>query len=347
MKHIITTFFLLILLFQSQLTFAQDEGYKIAAIGFYNFENLFDTLDTPNVRDKEFTPKGYKAWTSEKYNEKLGNLAYVIDNMASDKINTGVSILGVSEIENVSVLEDLVAHPTIKDKDYGIVHHDSPDERGIDVALLYRKKHFKVTNTKDYFVDITIGVDTNYTRDVLLVSGLLDGEKMHFLVNHWPSRSGGEKRSEAGRGKAADVAKMVIDSLNQVEENPKVILMGDLNDNPTNKSLTMHLRANNKLNKVKGNEMYNPMADLFRAGHGSNAWRDTWSLFDQILVSGVLTEKKTEGFKFYKAEIYSEKFLKQSIGQFKGYPFRTFVGNAYQGGYSDHFPVYIYLTKKV
>jgi len=267
--------------------------------------------------------------------------------MGTEKVRGGLSILGVSEIENITVLEDLVNHPNLKEKDFGIVHHDSPDERGIDVALLYRKKHFKVTNSKPYFVDISPPNKTNYTRDILLVSGELDGDPMHFLVNHWPSRSGGEKRSEPGRAKAGDVAKHIIDSLNILEVNAKIILMGDLNDNPTNKSLVDHLGAKNKLRSVKKQEMYNPMADLFKKGYGSNAWRDTWSLFDQVIVSEGLLNKKAEGFQFHKAGIHNKKYLIQSIGQYKGYPYRTFVGDAFQGGYSDHFPVYVYLVKKV
>jgi len=304
LTSILLTTTLLLSLFSTVSLSGQDNQYKIAAVGFYNVENLFDTINTIDVWDTEFTPEG-------------------------------------------SVLEDLVNHPNLKEKDFGIVHHDSPDERGIDVALLYRKKHFKVTNSKPYFVDISPPNKTNYTRDILLVSGELDGDPMHFLVNHWPSRSGGEKRSEPGRAKAGDVAKHIIDSLNILEVNAKIILMGDLNDNPTNKSLVDHLGAKNKLRSVKKQEMYNPMADLFKKGYGSNAWRDTWSLFDQVIVSEGLLNKKAEGFQFHKAGIHNKKYLIQSIGQYKGYPYRTFVGDAFQGGYSDHFPVYVYLVKKV
>ncbi len=347
MKLALTLYSLIFTLLLSIDLHGQDDQYKIASIGFYNVENLFDTVDSPDVRDSEFTPDGNKGWNSQKYEEKLANLCYVINDMGTEKVSSGLSILGVSEIENITVLQDLVNHPNLKEKDYGIVHYDSPDERGIDVALLYRKKHFKVTNSKPYFVDISPPNKTNYTRDILLVSGELDGDPMHFLVNHWPSRSGGEKRSEPGRAKAADVARHIIDSLNVLEVNPKIILMGDLNDNPTNKSLTEHLGAKNKLRAVKKQDMYNPMADLFKKGNGSNAWRDTWSLFDQVIVSEGLMDKKVEGFQYYKAGIHNKRYLTQSIGQYKGYPYRTFVGDAFQGGYSDHFPVYVYLVKKI
>jgi len=346
-KLTITSALVIISLLASDILMAQDDQYKIATVGFYNVENLFDIEDTPDVRDSEFTPDGSKGWNAEKYEEKLANLCYVINDMGADKVKTGISILGVSEIENASVLEDLVNHPNLKDKEFGIVHYDSPDERGIDVALLYRTKHFKVTNSKPYFVDISKEGKINYTRDILLVSGELDGDPMHFLVNHWPSRSGGEKRSEPGRAKAAQVAKTIVDSLNVLETNPKIIIMGDLNDNPTNKSLVEHLGAKNKLRTVKSQELYNPMADLFRKGYGSNAWRDTWSLFDQVVVSEALLDEKAPGFHYHKAEIHNKRYLTQSIGQYKGYPFRTFVGDAFQGGFSDHFPVYVYLVKKL
>lgn len=347
MKSTLTSILIVAALLIATNLKGQESQYKIATVGFYNFENLFDTINTVDVLDTEFTPEGKKGWNTTKYEEKLANLCYVINDMGSDKVSSGLSILGVSEIENVMVLEDLVNHPNLKDKNYGIVHYDSPDERGIDVALLYRKKHFTVTNSKNYFVDISPPNKTNYTRDILLVSGELDGDPMHFLVNHWPSRSGGEKRSEPGRAKAGQVAKHIIDSLNVLEVNPKVILMGDLNDNPTNKSIVEHLGAKNKLRTVKEQDMYNPMADLFKKGFGSNAWRDTWSLFDQVIVSEGLLDKDASGFQFHKAEIHNKKYLTQSIGQYKGYPFRTFVGDAFQGGYSDHFPVYVYLVKKI
>lgn len=327
---------------------AQTKEYKIAAVGFYNFENLFDTIDTPDVRDTEFTPNGGKGWNTSKYQEKLGNLAYVINSMGVEKAASGISVLGVSEIENVSVLEDLVAHPALADKDFGIIHHDSPDERGIDVALLYRKNHFVVDNMETFYVELfRDNGEINYTRDVLLVSGMLDGEKMHFLVNHWPSRSGGEKRSEPGRAKAADVNRMVLDSLYTSDPNAKIIVMGDLNDNPTNVSVTEHLGAAVKMKELKFKDMYNPMGELFKKGYGSNAWRDSWSLFDQAIVSKPLLDNKNNGYKFYRAVIHNKQFLKQPIGQYKGYPYRTFVGSAYQGGYSDHFPVYVYLIKEV
>lgn len=349
MTNFITKFGICALLLTLCLSLsAQSKEYKIAAVGFYNFENLFDTIDTPDVNDTEFTPNGGKGWNTSKYQEKLGNLAYVINSMGTDKAAAGISVLGVSEIENVLVLEDLVAHPALEKKDFGIIHHDSPDERGIDVALLYRKNHFTVENTETFYVELFRDDGSiNYTRDVMLVSGFLDGDKMHFLVNHWPSRSGGEKRSEGGRAKAADVNRMVLDSLYANEPDAKIIVMGDLNDNPTNVSVTEHLGAANKMKELKHKDIFNPMGELFKKGYGSNAWRDSWSLFDQVIVSKPLLENKNNGYKFFKAEIHSKQFLKQPIGQYKGYPFRTFVGSAYQGGYSDHFPVYLYLIKEV
>ncbi len=337
---------LIYLVINSVILFSQKE-YKIAAVGFYNLENLFDTLDTPDVRDTEFTPDGGKVWNGTKYEEKLGNLAYVISTMGKEKAAAGISVLGVSEVENVTVLEDLIEQPAIKDMEFGIVHYDSPDERGIDVGLLYRKNHFEVLNSKSYYVDLFGETqDTNYTRDVLLVSGLLDKEEMHFIVGHWPSRSGGEKRSEPGRVMAAEVCRSIVDSLYTVDPNAKIVVMGDLNDNPNNISITEHLKAAYKQKELRYKDLFNPMGELYRKGLGSNAWRDSWSLFDQTVISKPLLENKNNGYKFFKAQIHAEQFLKQPIGQYKGYPYRTFVGNAYQGGYSDHFPVYVYLIKE-
>lgn len=328
---------------------AQEAAYSVGAIGFYNLENLFDTLDTENVRDTEFTPKGSKVYNSALYHDKLNNLSSVIAEVGTELTPDGLAILGVAEIENRSVLEDLVEQNRLKSRNYQIVHFDSPDKRGIDVGLLYQPKYFEVTSSRN--IALMLEDDKGeriFTRDVLFVSGLFDGEKIHILVNHWPSRRGGEERSSPLREQGAALCKTVVDSLTLADPMAKIILMGDLNDNPTNRSVKQILNAKRDKSKVPEHGIYNPYINMYKKGYGSNAWRDTWSLFDQIMVSeDFINGDKKEGYQFYQAKVFNESYLVQKTGQYKGYPFRTFVGDSYQGGYSDHFPAYIYLVKEI
>lgn len=330
---------------------SEQEKYKPYAIGFYNVENLFDTIDNPKIRDEEFLPDGDRVWNSAKYKEKVANIASIVSQMGTELCDEGLSILGISEIENDTVLYDIVDHPILKSRNYGVIHHDSKDVRGIDVALIYDKDDFIPLTTRAYEVDMSKSSDTTEysrpTRPVFLISGELDGELIHMTVNHWPSRSGGEKRSARFRNRAAQVNRKILDSLLAVNPAAKLIVMGDLNDDPSDESLTKHLLAKEKINKLKPFDMFNPMAKLFKQGHGSNAYRDRWSLFDQIVVSQPLTEKDIKGLRFHKANIYKKGFMIQKTGEYKGYPKRTFSGDVYQSGFSDHFPVYIYLLKEV
>lgn len=332
----------------STLALSQKKDFKIACVGFYNLENLFDTVNDTLINDEEFLPEGEKAWVTEKYEEKIANMAYVISKLGTDLTNQGVSILGVSEIENRKVLQDLVAHPLLAKREYKIVHYDSPDKRGIDVALIYQAAHFKVLESSKHPLKIYADEGyRKYTRDVLHVRGTLDGEPLNILVNHWPSRSGGAVRSAPYRNEGAKLCKSIIDSLENVYPDSKTILMGDLNDDPTSPSVKTYLRAKRNADEVKKGGLYNPMEVFYEKGIGSNAWRDSWSLFDQLIVSEALLDNSQEGYFYYKAEVYNKKFLTQKSGQYKGYPFRTFSGNSYMGGYSDHYPVFIYLLKEI
>lgn len=325
-----------------------NEQYKVGCIAFYNFENLFDLEDDPNIRDEEFTPSGRNNWTAEKYNEKMGRLEEVILNVGTEVNPDGPAILGVSEIENRKVLEDLVKQPKIKHRNYQIIHFDSPDKRGIDVGLLYQPKYFTPKESKVIPFDmVKPNGDTVFTRDILMVSGLFDGDEMTFLVNHWPSRSGGEARSRFLRVHAAQHCRNVIDSLEKINPEAKVVVMGDLNDDPVSPSVKNVLRAQNKASKVKAGDTYNPMFSYFKKGIGTTAWRDAWSLFDQIILSKGYLNKNDNGYQFYQARIYNPKHMIQKTGRYQGYPFRTFAGGSYQGGYSDHFAVYVYLVKRV
>ena len=295
-------------IFLFQFSNAQDKQYKIGAIGFYNFENLFDTEDDPEIRDEEYTPTGSRSWTEDLYAEKLNNMAKVVSEMAVDVTPDGLAVLGVCEIENRNVLEDFVKHPKLADRNYKIVHYDSPDERGIDCALIYNPKYFTVTNSKTYPIMIYDGDGSrDFTRDVLLVSGIFDGDLIHIMVNHWPSRSGGEKASQHRREAAAKVCKSVADSLLKSDEYAKILIMGDLNDDPTSPSVKNVLQGKGEKSKVRRGDLYNPWWDIHRRGFGTLAYRDSWNLFDQIIISHGLITRRSKGYKFRSANIFNKK----------------------------------------
>jgi hypothetical protein len=331
--------------FSFATSFGQKTDYKISAIGFYNLENLFDTIDAPDIRDEEFTPEGSKLWNTKKYKEKLTKMAKVISLIATDKSKDGLAILGVSEIENRTVLEDLVKQPALASRRYNIIHFDSNDRRGIDLAILFQSKYFIPKDAKPIPVQLYSGTKKVFTRDILYVSGLYDGEMIHILVNHWPSRRGGEAKTAPWRAAAALECKKITDSLTALNPMAKVIIMGDLNDNPNNLSIKSVLNTNSKIKKVKENEMFNPMEQYYHRGIGTTAYRDAWSLFDQIILSYGWIPKEQDGLRFYKAIIFNKSFLVQKKGHFKGYPMRTFAGSEFIHGYSDHFPVFIYVVK--
>lgn len=331
----------LILLFVGSISCFSQEN-KIT-VGFYNFENLFDTTNSRYVSDTEFTPKGDKKWTTDKYEKKVANLAYVISRIGVQSDKDGIDILGVAEIENKKVLQDVIDNKFLKDRKYGIVHKNSKDRRGIDVALIYNKKLFKVHRNKLF--KLHTNNETEYkTRDVLLVSGDLEGEKIHVLVNHWPSRKGGEKATESRRLSGAKICKNIIDSIRHEDGEAKVIVIGDFNDNPNNKSLSIILNGKSQKGRAKGDATYNPMMDMFRKGLGSVSYGNTWSLFDQILLTPELVHGEG-GYKFFEAFIFKEDYMQVSKGKYKGQPKRSFSGNEFIGGYSDHFPVYVHLLK--
>lgn len=328
--------------------FAQEKTYKVGCIGFYNVENLFDTLDTPDVSDTEFTPSGPKQYNTAIYLEKLKNLSTVISQLGTELTPDGVAILGVAEIENRSVLEDLAAQEALKDRNYQIAHYDSPDGRGIDVALLYNPKYYQVLSSKPIpMIAYQENGQTRGTRDVLLVSGLFDGEPLHVLVNHWPSRRGGESATSHLREMAALLCKNVADSLCTADPKAKVIIMGDLNDDPTNPSVKQVLNAKRKIEQVRECGMFNPMWELHAKGIGTLAYNDAWNLFDQIILSHGLVNTRQTGYRYYQTRVFNKPNMVQKSGHFKGYPLRTWAGDTYLGGYSDHFPVYVFLVKEV
>lgn len=325
----------------------EKKNYQVTCVGFYNLENLFDTKDDDNVRDTEYTPEGRNNWTTERYNEKLLNLSTVLEDLGTDVTPDGCAIIGVCEIENKGVLEDLVATEKLKNRDYKIVHYDSPDRRGIDVGLLYQEKYFKVKSSASY--KLSFPDDTAYyTRDQLIVNGVLNGEEVNVLVAHWPSRRGGQQKSEPRRIQAAQLGRKIIDSLYAANPDAKIMYMGDLNDDPVNKSVQEYINAKGKIAKVKKEMFFNPMHSIFKKGNGTLAWNDAWNLFDQILISeSFLNGTDYSTLSYYKVKVYRKPYLFQKEGRYKGYPLRTFAGGKYLAGYSDHLPVYVVLIKEI
>lgn len=326
----------------------QKQQYKVAIISFYNLENLFDTIDNPRINDEEFLPQGPKNYNSAIYWNKISKLSTVISQIGTDMNPDGAALLGVSEIENDTVLKDLVSHELLKKRNYQIVHYDSRDARGVDVGLLYNPKYFTVEQSDKLFVQLPGGSkDAWFTRDVLWVKGKLDGETIHVYVNHWPSRSGGEERSAPAREAAAQVVKNHVDSINKIEPGAKIIIMGDLNDDPVNSSIAGILNAKGKQKDVRKGGLFNPWMEMYRNGVGTLAYQDSWNLFDQIIVSYPWLDKTQTNFFYYQPRIFNREFMTENVGRYKGYPMRTWDGNTYRGGYSDHFPTYIVVLKKV
>lgn len=332
-------------------TLDKNKKYEIIEVGFYNLENLFDTIvdpDTNKILQDDFTPFGKKNYTAEKYESKMNNMAHVISKMGVDISPDGLALLGVAEIENRAVLEDLVNRESIRSRNYKIEHYDSPDARGIDVALLYNPDYFKVISSKSYPLTTYSGNKRMRTRDQLLVTGELKGERVHVIVTHWPSRSGGEKKSAPRRYAAGELGRKIIDSIQAAEPNAKVIYMGDLNDDPSDKSVKEAMNTVAKIKDVTNDNLYNTLETNHANGIGTLAYRDNWNLFDQLIITPSLVTKDNnfDTYKFFKVVVYNEEFLKNASGSFKGYPFRTFVGPNFINGYSDHFPVYMILVKE-
>ncbi len=317
--------------------FAQKGRVDRLAVAFYNVENLFDTINEPRKEDDAFTPQGDYRYTSEIYSKKLHNIATVIKGLASD-VN-GPAIIGLAEVENGKVLKDLCAEKVISKRGYKYVWYDGPDIRGIDVALLYDPKRFSLKSSYPLPVYIHNNISLEHSRDILFVYGLLEGKEIFILVNHWPSRREGKNETTAKREVVAYYNKKVVDSL--LKKNPQipVIIMGDLNDNPTDKSIKQILSASN--NKSDGG-LFNPWVDIYLSGKGTCRYKQSWQLYDQIIISKNLLNDK--GFRYDRVEVYSTPDIRDKYTK-QGFPYRSFKGTYWVNGYSDHFPVVMYLVK--
>lgn len=308
------------------------ETYTIA---FYNIENLFDIENDPLTNDDDFLPTSAKRWTPKRYKNKLRKLGSVISQIGEENTSEAPVIVGLAEVENKTVLSDLVRSKNLIEESYSYVHYDSSDERGIDVALLYKSDVFKVENSETFSVYLQneFGVQ-DFTRDILLVQGKLHNENINIIVNHWSSRREGENETEHKRIAAANVVNSIIKMLKNEDANAKVIVMGDFNDNPNNNSIAII---------EKESSLYNPFKTVWSREKGSLNHDFQWNFFDQILFSTNFFDTSNSNLSFDKANVYNSKFLTQYHGKYKGQPFRTYVGKKYKGGYSDHFPIYIQL----
>jgi len=311
--------------------------HDMQTIAFYNVENLFDLKNNKLKHDNDFLPNSVKNWTPKRYKNKLRKLGFTISNIGQRETGKHPALVGLAEIENAVVIKDLMASKHLENLNYDYVHFESLDERGIDVALLYDINVFKVSHSEAFTISLTdLDGTPDYTRDVLLVSGFLDSEKVHVIVNHWSSRREGEKETEFKRLASSEKVSDIIKALKKEDENAKIIVIGDFNDDPHSKSIKR---------LVEGYNLFNPMETLRSFTRGTVKHRRQWFIFDQILFSTNFFKSSESEFEFFKANIFDEAFLKLFKGPFKGSPFRTYVGPKYKGGYSDHFPVYLVLKK--
>ncbi|MCL2027487.1 MAG: endonuclease/exonuclease/phosphatase family protein [Bacteroidales bacterium] len=340
------------------LLFAVGSSYsQTHTLLFYNVENLYDTIDNPSVIDEDQTPEGKRLWNSQKYWEKIDRITEVYQRVAQATGSFPI-LIGAAEIENIHVLRDLANSDRVAQARYQIVHYDSPDRRGVDVAFFYRPDVIEYVSS--YPIPVRFPDNpTSLTRDILWFTGKIDGQIFHFFNNHWPSRWGGQRSSEPRRLRAASILRHYVDSLKIADPEAMIVIMGDFNDNPGDRSMTRTLRAKGTIKDLKEGELFNPFLPMHKDGHGTLGWNDVWSLFDMVIVSqnmvggeGRFQIQPNPGLKPrgrnrepYYGFIFNRPFLMQREGRFKGYPWRTYIADVYQGGYSDHFPVYILISK--
>ncbi len=333
---------ILLLLASILISFSSfSKGKKELTVVFYNVENLFDTINHPDKRDDDFTPKGKLKWDMKRYNKKLTKLSEVLSSINKKALP---SIIGLCEIENRTVIEDLINQKKLKKGNYRIAHSESPDKRGIDCALIYNKSDFKYI--KHETINIEFPWEKSYkTRDILYVQGLV-GKKdtLNIFVNHWPSRRGGQKKSEPNRIFVAKQLKKTVDAIQAKNPLAKIVIMGDFNDEPSDKAVKEILSAGNDKKSTDPKALFNLTYELQTKGEGSYNYRGNWNMLDNLIVSNSLL-KGTKGYKTQhnSALIYRDKRIcyKNKNGTYT--PSKTYGGPRYYGGFSDHFPVYFKL----
>ena len=342
-------FFLLVFLIVSVTACRAQKQYGVYSVAFYNMENLFDTIHDDRKNDYDFLPNGSYRWNKMKYEHKLANMAKVLLDLGTDKLpGIGSSIVGVSEIENHRVLDDLLKQPGVAERGLKYVHIEGPDRRGVDCALFYNPRFFTVDK---YFLQpyIAENGDPDFkTRGFLTVQGRLAGDPLTVIVCHWPSRgSEGKFRDWAGRQ-----VRQLTDSIAKADKDMSIIVMGDMNDDPDNASMAKHLGAKRKMKEVGDHDFYNPWWDVLRSqGQGTLTYQGGWNLFDQIVLSRNLLDVKGKKdyrhLKLLNYQIFRRDYLIQQEGRYKGSPMRTTAGGTWLDGFSDHLPTVTYLVKEM
>lgn len=350
---------------------ASDKKIAAYAVGFYNLENLFDTIHAEGKNDYDFLPDGSYKWNTLKYEAKLKNMSRVLSEMATNKIKAGLAVVGVSEVENRQVLVDLLQQESIQKRGYKILHVDSPDRRGVDCALLYNPRFFTLEDslyvlyiypdattgdkplgftqdpvTNDIKTLPLYGDTTHITRGFLVGIGTMAGEKLAVIVNHWPSRGA----ESIARERAAMQVYALKEALLKKYPGIKIIIEGDLNDDPNNKSVVNELKAVSETKDVKdAHSLYNPWYNmLYKVGQGTLLYNGKWNLFDQIILSGnLINGDDYSTLTFRSHEIFLRDYLIQQDGRYKGSPLRTTAGGAWLNGFSDHLPTIVYLVKEM
>ena len=319
------------------MAYGQEKKFALYSVAFYNMENLFDTIHDEGKNDYEYLPNGTNQWNTMKYKAKLKNMSEILSMLSTDKLPMGPAIIGVSEIENYRVLEDILKQPALADRGYRYVHYEGEDQRGVDCAFFYNPKLFELTNSK-LVPYVYINDTVHKTRGFLIASGNIAGEKMHFIVNHWPSRAA----ASPARERAGEQVRAIKDSLLREDSAAKIVIMGDMNDDPMDESMKV-LGARKYPKQVKKGEFYNPWWETLEdKGVGTLLYRGKWNLFDQIVISKPLLKAK-KGLRYDHNEVFIRDYLIQQDGKYKGSPLRTHGGRTWLNGYSDHLPTIIYL----
>lgn len=321
---------------------AQEKKYALYSVAFYNLENLFDTTHDEGKNDYEYLPDGANKWTETKYQAKLKNMSEILSLLATDRLPMGPAIIGVSEIENRRVLEDLLKQPALAERGYEIIHYDGEDKRGVECAFLYNPKFFHVNSTG--LLPYVYENDTIHkTRGFLVADGELAGEHFVCIVNHWPSRAA----ASPARERAGEQVRAIKDSLQRIDPSVKIVIMGDMNDDPMDKSMAVALGAKRKAKDTGKMDLFNPWWDTLKKGYGTLMYQGKWNLFDQIVFTGNFLNDDYSSLTYYKHEIFRRDFMFQNSGKYKGYPKRTHAGGVWLNGYSDHLPTIVYFLKEV
>ena len=336
---------------------AQEKKYQLYGVGFYNLENLFDTCHDEGHNDYEYLPEGRNKWTGLKYTHKLRNMARVLADMGTDRLPMGCAAIGVSEVENAKCLTDLCNPEPLKERDMQFVHIEGPDPRGEDCALIYNPKLFQVRDVKLVpYIYVRPEDSLHATRGFLTVSGTMAGEHVTIIVNHLPSRFSNSFYREEGGRQLYELKQQLMAEDPEV----KLLIMGDMNDDPQDKSMAEALGARRKMKKVEEDGLWNPWWDVLAKGTGTLQYDGKWNLFDQIILSRSLLDLKhmKDGkepelskvdystLKYYRHQIFRRDYLFQREGKYKGNTLRTHAGGAWLDGFSDHLPTVVYLVKE-